>query len=373
MRENLLVAARIRVMSGLVLLGFVAAAVGVQADPVAASSVITTTYSYTGATQTFTVPPGVTSITVTLKGGQGGRGGGDSQGAPMTGGYQGVVTGRCRGDARPSDHGRRRRRWWIGTSSQERARRYPRRQPAHRIRRRRRRHRRPGRLVGWRRRQWRRLRARRSARPTSSPAAPAATAAAASSSPIVGRRAEETHTARPDAVVDRRPARPQHRRSPAAPASTATAAHLAPAAAAPKAASAAPCSTAAPAPPSTSVSAVGRARTRPAGFDGPHRPATASTRQQRQRLDHDLVRRRRPGAPINLVGTAKTGAVGLGVERARRERLVGDHRLPRRVRHQLRRAVDDLQRRRVDRHYHRRHRARPTARPTTSASPRSTA
>ncbi|MDQ1425594.1 MAG: hypothetical protein QOD72_3092, partial [Acidimicrobiaceae bacterium] len=93
MDKKIVVAARIRITSALVLLGFVAAAVGVQADPVAASSVISTTYNYTGATDTFTVPDGVTSMTVTLKGGQGGLGGRDSQGAPIPGGYQGVVTG----------------------------------------------------------------------------------------------------------------------------------------------------------------------------------------------------------------------------------------------------------------------------------------
>ena len=93
MDKKLVVAARIRITSGLVLLGFVAAAVGIQADPVAASSVISNTYEYTGETDTFTVPDGVTSMTVTLKGGQGGLGGRDSQGSPIPGGYQGVVTG----------------------------------------------------------------------------------------------------------------------------------------------------------------------------------------------------------------------------------------------------------------------------------------
>ena len=43
--------------------------------------------------RTVTVPAGVSSMTVTLKGGQGGRGGYDSQGSPTPGGYQGVVTG----------------------------------------------------------------------------------------------------------------------------------------------------------------------------------------------------------------------------------------------------------------------------------------
>ena len=62
------------------------------ASPVAAASTVTQTYNYTGSTQTFTVPAGVTSITVTLKGGQGGAGGTD-YGVRNFGGYQGVVTG----------------------------------------------------------------------------------------------------------------------------------------------------------------------------------------------------------------------------------------------------------------------------------------
>lgn len=76
---------------------FVLAAAGVITLPTAATvdaaSTITNTFGYTGSTQTFTVPDGVTSIEVTLQGAQGGRGGGDSQGSPTPGGYQGVVTG----------------------------------------------------------------------------------------------------------------------------------------------------------------------------------------------------------------------------------------------------------------------------------------
>lgn len=80
----------------LLTLAFVLAAAGLVTVPpqtAEAVSQISTTYNYTGATQTFTVPAGVTSIEVTLKGGQGGRGGHDSQGTPTPGGYQGVVTG----------------------------------------------------------------------------------------------------------------------------------------------------------------------------------------------------------------------------------------------------------------------------------------
>ncbi|MDW3216510.1 MAG: fibronectin type III domain-containing protein [Ilumatobacteraceae bacterium] len=76
---------------------FMLAVAGVITLPTAATvdaaSTITNTFGYTGSTQTFTVPDGVTSIEVTLQGAQGGRGGGDSQGSPTPGGYQGVVTG----------------------------------------------------------------------------------------------------------------------------------------------------------------------------------------------------------------------------------------------------------------------------------------
>ena len=83
-----------RATSGLVLLGFVAAAVGIQATPVAASSVCATTYYYSGETETFIVPDGVTSMTVTLEG----RPGRSRRRRRLwisrrPGGYQGVVTG----------------------------------------------------------------------------------------------------------------------------------------------------------------------------------------------------------------------------------------------------------------------------------------
>ncbi|MDQ1424280.1 MAG: hypothetical protein QOD72_1778, partial [Acidimicrobiaceae bacterium] len=63
-------------------------------DPVpAGAAIVTTTYNYTGGTQSWTVPAGVNALTVTLKGGQGGRGGLDSYNFQTPGGYQGVVTG----------------------------------------------------------------------------------------------------------------------------------------------------------------------------------------------------------------------------------------------------------------------------------------
>ena len=54
----------------------------------------TLTYSYTNTLETFTVPSNVTELTITVTGGEGGRGGFDSQGSrPAEQGYKGVVTG----------------------------------------------------------------------------------------------------------------------------------------------------------------------------------------------------------------------------------------------------------------------------------------
>lgn len=71
----------------------VAASLALATATPAAAATITETFSYLGTTETFTVPAGVTSINVRLVGGQGGRGGGDSQGSPTPGGYRGVVSG----------------------------------------------------------------------------------------------------------------------------------------------------------------------------------------------------------------------------------------------------------------------------------------
>jgi hypothetical protein len=54
---------------------------------------ITKTYSDVTATETLTIPDNVTSITITVKGAEGGRGGNDSAGRPPVGGYVGQVTG----------------------------------------------------------------------------------------------------------------------------------------------------------------------------------------------------------------------------------------------------------------------------------------
>lgn len=54
---------------------------------------ITKTYSDVTTTETLTVPSNVTSITITLTGAEGGRGGRDSVESPPAGGYKGQVTG----------------------------------------------------------------------------------------------------------------------------------------------------------------------------------------------------------------------------------------------------------------------------------------
>lgn len=71
----------------------VAAAISMPTTPAtAAPSAVTQTFGYTGSVQTFTVPSGVTQLSVTLAGAEGGRGGRDGYfGTP--GGYKGQVTG----------------------------------------------------------------------------------------------------------------------------------------------------------------------------------------------------------------------------------------------------------------------------------------
>jgi uncharacterized repeat protein (TIGR02543 family) len=64
--------------------------------PLVTSSTDTTetqTFNYSPNVQTFTVPAGVTQLTLSANGGEGGRGGRDSSGRPPLGGYQGVVSG----------------------------------------------------------------------------------------------------------------------------------------------------------------------------------------------------------------------------------------------------------------------------------------
>jgi predicted RNA-binding protein with TRAM domain len=58
------------------------------------STTVTVTFGFdSGALQNFTVPPDVTSLSITATGGQGGWGGADSAGNPPAGGYQGQVAG----------------------------------------------------------------------------------------------------------------------------------------------------------------------------------------------------------------------------------------------------------------------------------------
>ena len=51
------------------------------------------TYNYTGTVDSFTVPAGVTQLTLTITGAEGGQGGPDANGPSPTGGYQGIVSG----------------------------------------------------------------------------------------------------------------------------------------------------------------------------------------------------------------------------------------------------------------------------------------
>jgi titin len=59
----------------------------------AAGTTVSQTFTYSSSTQTFTVPANVAQLTLTITGGEGGRGGTDASGRPPLGGYQGVVSG----------------------------------------------------------------------------------------------------------------------------------------------------------------------------------------------------------------------------------------------------------------------------------------
>ena len=67
--------------------------VAVPQSAVGGPSVVSQTFTYTGSLATFTVPSGISALTVTVTGGQGGNGGSDATPAPPAGGYRGVVTG----------------------------------------------------------------------------------------------------------------------------------------------------------------------------------------------------------------------------------------------------------------------------------------
>ncbi|GAA3731331.1 hypothetical protein GCM10022239_04910 [Leifsonia bigeumensis] len=60
---------------------------------IAGPSTVTQTFSYTGSVATFTVPAGISALTITVTGGAGGNGGADATPAPAPGGYRGVVSG----------------------------------------------------------------------------------------------------------------------------------------------------------------------------------------------------------------------------------------------------------------------------------------
>src|SRR5580692_10820879 len=83
------------------LLAIFLAALTLYALPVSAGAVttvttgttVTDTYSYTGSTETLTVPANVYQLTLSVTGAEGGQGGRDSAGTAPPGGYQGVVTG----------------------------------------------------------------------------------------------------------------------------------------------------------------------------------------------------------------------------------------------------------------------------------------
>ena len=68
--------------------------IGVPAAGATTPVTVTQTFGFDNDTlQTFTVPANVTSLNVTMTGGQGGWGGADNSGQPPAGGYQGQVTG----------------------------------------------------------------------------------------------------------------------------------------------------------------------------------------------------------------------------------------------------------------------------------------
>ncbi len=66
---------------------------GVPEPAQAASTTRTQTFGYSGAVEDFVVPDGVTLLTVTIRGGEGGNGGSDQTAAPPLGTYTGVVSG----------------------------------------------------------------------------------------------------------------------------------------------------------------------------------------------------------------------------------------------------------------------------------------
>ncbi|MGB6056633.1 MAG: fibronectin type III domain-containing protein [Microthrixaceae bacterium] len=82
-----------QVLAALLAVSLTSALLTVAAPKASADAMMTTTFGYTGVTQTFTVPAGVTSLGVTVLGGQGGRGGTDANGPSPAGGFAGQVQG----------------------------------------------------------------------------------------------------------------------------------------------------------------------------------------------------------------------------------------------------------------------------------------
>lgn len=93
-RENIVTGLRTRMLAAVVATAAVVVGTLTAVGPAqAAPTAEVTTFAYTGGMQTFTVPAGVTSLTITATGAEGGLGGRDSQGEPIPGGYKGQVTG----------------------------------------------------------------------------------------------------------------------------------------------------------------------------------------------------------------------------------------------------------------------------------------
>jgi titin len=91
---NSTVSRRVRIaaiISSVVVIG--AFLVALPQAATAGPTTVTKTYSYTGSIDTFTVPAGISALTITVVGAEGGNGGADATPAPAAGGYRGVVTG----------------------------------------------------------------------------------------------------------------------------------------------------------------------------------------------------------------------------------------------------------------------------------------
>jgi hypothetical protein len=87
----------LRPVVGLMAVSVTVAAVGVAGllmpSMAQAATTGSLTFAYSASTQIFTVPAGVTQLTVTALGGEGGLGGADSSGNSFPGGYRGQVSG----------------------------------------------------------------------------------------------------------------------------------------------------------------------------------------------------------------------------------------------------------------------------------------